>query len=179
MAVTEVAHNPRVELASQERRLLGNMLDGVLLVFTLGIGWLVWYLIVATRGQSPAKQLLGMRVITDEGEPAGLFRMLIRRELLLVVPLWLLAESTGPVGAGIVLGAFVISAAWCIWDSQRQCLWDKLASTVVVLDRDSLNLGLGRELDAEARLQTLASLHRSGAISQEEYRQRAREIEGR
>ena len=35
------------ELASQGRRLAGAVLDGFLFVLTLGIGWVIWYLIVA------------------------------------------------------------------------------------------------------------------------------------
>ena len=66
------------ELASQGRRLAGAVLDGFLFVLTLGIGWVIWYLIVARGGQSPAKQLLRTRVIRDDGQSADLGWMLIR-----------------------------------------------------------------------------------------------------
>ena len=66
------------ELASQGRRLAGAVLDGFLFVLTLGIGWVIWYLIVARGGQSPAKQLLRTRVIRGDGQSADLGWMLIR-----------------------------------------------------------------------------------------------------
>ena len=56
----------------------GAVLDGFLFVLTLGIGWVIWYLIVARGGQSPAKQLLRTRVIRGDGQSADLGWMLIR-----------------------------------------------------------------------------------------------------
>ena len=41
-------------LASQGRRLAGAVLDGLIFVLTLGIGWVIWYLVAARGGQSPA-----------------------------------------------------------------------------------------------------------------------------
>ena len=52
-----------VVLASSARRFGGHVLDTVLMIITAFIGWLIWALIVAKDGQSPAKQLLGMRVV--------------------------------------------------------------------------------------------------------------------
>ena len=43
------------ELASQGRRLAGAVLDGFLFVLTLGIGWVIWYLIVAARRTEPSE----------------------------------------------------------------------------------------------------------------------------
>ena len=65
-------------LASQGRRLAGAVLDGLIFVLTLGIGWVIWYLVAARGGQSPAKRLLGTRVIREDGAVASLSWMLIR-----------------------------------------------------------------------------------------------------
>ena len=43
------------ELASQGRRLAGAVLDGFLFVLTLGIGWVIWYLIVARGRTEPSE----------------------------------------------------------------------------------------------------------------------------
>src|SRR6476659_3326284 len=51
-----------VHLSSAWRRLGGYLLEGVLFVVTLIVGWLIWSIIVWGRGETPAKQLLGMRV---------------------------------------------------------------------------------------------------------------------
>src|SRR6476661_4276701 len=47
-----------VRLSSAWRRLGGYLLEGLLILLTLLIGWLVWSIIVWGRGQTPAKQLL-------------------------------------------------------------------------------------------------------------------------
>ena len=65
---------PGIVTTSARRRLVGFVLDIVLFVVTLGIGYLIWALIVFRGGRSPAKQLLGMRVIKmkdDRGPPDG------------------------------------------------------------------------------------------------------------
>ena len=43
------------ELASQGRRLAGAVLDGFLFVLTLGIGWVIWYLIRGARRTEPSE----------------------------------------------------------------------------------------------------------------------------
>ena len=54
-------------LSSRGQRLGAYLIEVVLVIFTLGIGWLVWALIVFSRGQSPAKHLLDMRVVQLTG----------------------------------------------------------------------------------------------------------------
>lgn len=54
------------------------MLDTPLFGVTLGIGWFIWYLIVAQSGRSPAKQIFGIHVVREDGERPGLERMLLR-----------------------------------------------------------------------------------------------------
>src|SRR5262245_61877134 len=66
-------------LASAGKRLGAALLEGVLVVVTLGIGWLIWSFIVWSKGQTPAKSLLGMRcVITTSGGVAGWGTMFLR-----------------------------------------------------------------------------------------------------
>ena len=49
-----------VRLVSVGRRLGGYLLDLLLAIVTLLIGWLIWSLIVWSPGQSPGEQVLGM-----------------------------------------------------------------------------------------------------------------------
>ena len=73
---------PGVILSSSMRRLGAHLLDGLLCFATCFIGWLVWSLIVYGRGQTPGKQLLGMRVaIMTTGTKAGWGRMFVREYL--------------------------------------------------------------------------------------------------
>lgn len=58
-------------VASRGYRLLGLLLDGLLATVTLGVGWLVWFCFIAGRGQTPAKQIMKMRVIVrSTGQPS-------------------------------------------------------------------------------------------------------------
>lgn len=118
-----------IVLSSAGRRLGGVLLDALLILCTLVIGWIVWTLIVWAQGQTPGKQVLGMRVIRlDTRTYAGWGRMFLRDfvgKLLVAV-----VSSLIPF-----IGA-VIADCWLLWDKDKQELWDKLAGTVVVNDPD-------------------------------------------
>jgi len=125
------------EFASQVRRLAGFLLDCFLFVLTLGVGWVIWYLILARSGQSPAKRLLATRVIRDDGAAAGLGRLLIRDVVVRGIALGTVYEVLMAVlGRGIgwpsITLVFTLSALWCVWDADRECVWDKILGTRVV-----------------------------------------------
>jgi len=111
-------------LSSPGRRIGAALLDFVLSIATCGIGWLVWALIVWNEGKTPAKQILGMRVIEEyDGRPANWGTMAIRE--VIAKPLcWI----------PIVLTVFVL-LFMPLWSPKRQALWDRLAGTVVIDDR--------------------------------------------
>jgi uncharacterized RDD family membrane protein YckC len=99
------------------------LLDGILLVFTVFIGWIIWSLIIWSRGQSPAKQLLGMRVVSlRENKAAGWGTMFVRE---------VIAKPVIGILAWFTLG---IINFWLIWDKNKQQLWDKMVGTIVVSD---------------------------------------------
>ena len=52
-------------------RIVAYLLDFILFYLTLVIGYIIWWLIVLGRGQTPGKQLMGIRVVKDNGEPSG------------------------------------------------------------------------------------------------------------
>jgi uncharacterized RDD family membrane protein YckC len=118
-----------IVLSSAGRRLGGVLLDGLLIFCTLVIGWIVWTLIVWAQGQTPGKQLLGMRVVRlDTRTYAGWGRMFLRDFVgkFLVA----LVSSLIPFVGGI------IADCWLLWDKDKQELWDKIAGTIVVDDPD-------------------------------------------
>ena len=133
-------NEPGPQLASQGRRLAGAVLDAGLFILTLGVGWVVWYLIAARRGQSPAKRLLGMRVIREDGTVATLGWMLIRDLAVRVIAFGaidrLLVAALGEgTGGALTSLLFIVAALWCVWDANRQCLWDKVVRTRIVEGR--------------------------------------------
>jgi uncharacterized RDD family membrane protein YckC len=97
------------------------LLDGLLFVVTAVIGWLVWAFFVSKNGQSPAKSILGLRVVKQAtGRAATRGQMFVR---------WLFKRLLA-----LIAIAWVIAALWMLWDKNRQALWDKLAETIVVDD---------------------------------------------
>ncbi|MCY3602837.1 MAG: RDD family protein [Chloroflexi bacterium] len=138
MARHEAPSAANTVLASRGQRLSGHVLEMALFGLTLGVGWAFWFASTGRGGQTPAKLLLGMRVVDGEGRPASLRRMVIRDVLLKVVAFVLLdllllsMEVEGGLNlalAGVV--AWLAAALWCVWDGNRQCLWDKAAGTRV------------------------------------------------
>lgn len=116
-----------VHLSSPGKRLGAHVVDTILMVVTVFIGWFVWSLVVWTRGQTPGKQLLGMRTVRlRNGKVAGWGTMFLREII-----------AKGVIG---LLGflTFGIIYFWLIWDKNNQELWDKVIDTVVVDDPHGL-----------------------------------------
>src|SRR3954451_16836862 len=113
------------ELTDKGRRFLALLLDGLLAIVTLGIGWIIWSVILRQQGQSPAKSIMKMRVLKlDAGRAANMgdmvMRVLVGMWVLSIVPLW-----------------YVINGVVLLMDQDKyQCLWDKLAGTTVIDDPD-------------------------------------------
>lgn len=91
---------------------------------TLGIGWVIWALMIVGRGQTPAKALLHLRVV-DAGSlrPVGFARMFWVREIV--------AGIVAGLAIPLTLGVLLFMP---FWDRRNQNLWDKISSTYVVLD---------------------------------------------
>ena len=116
-----------VALSSSARRFGELLLEYVLLICTLGIGWLIWSRIAWGRGQTPAKQVLHMRVLNVRtGEVANWGQMFVRE----VIAKWIIGLLSW-----LTLG---IVNFWLIWDKNNQELWDKVASTIVASDPENL-----------------------------------------
>jgi uncharacterized RDD family membrane protein YckC len=112
-----------VRLSSPAKRFAGHMLELGLIIVTAGVGWIVWSFVVYARAQTPAKQLLNMRVMrVDTRERAGWLRMFARE--------WLAKPALGILG-GLTAG---IAYFWMVWDKRNQELWDKVVDTIVVDD---------------------------------------------
>ena len=121
-------------LASRGQRLGGFFLELLLAIVTLGIGWLIWSLIVYSRGQTPAKQLLRLRVVRQEGHRVADWGWMALRELVLKAAIILLLAGIFLLGIVwvIVNGIFLLN------NDQNQTLWDKMLKTVVISDPHNL-----------------------------------------
>ncbi len=113
-------------LSTVGKRLGQYLLDVVLVVVTFGIGYLIWSLIIWSKGQTPAMQCLKMRCVRQDTGATATWGTMFLRE---VVARGLIFGLIGVVTFGI--GSFILLFMLC-WDSKRQELWDKIASTLVV-----------------------------------------------
>jgi uncharacterized RDD family membrane protein YckC len=114
-----------VHLSSSARRLGGHLLELALLAVTALVGWLIWALIVFGRGQTPAKQVLGMRVVKLRTGQAASWGTMFLREFVCKT-----------VIEGLAWFTFGLLNGWLIWDRKNQELWDKMVGTIVVDDPD-------------------------------------------
>ena len=177
-----------VVMAGRGDRLIAWLVSGLILFFTLGIGWLIWWFIVAPRGQNPGKAVCGIRVIRTNGGAVRTGGMFVRGL------------------AGILCGVipFYIDELWLLWDRDAQTLHDKLVNTVVVRAQGSEKIveagGLAAlpagvvpppafappirfssspppaSETAEQALTRLAELRQKELISEEEYQAKRRAI---
>ncbi len=115
--------------ASLLRRLGAYILDAILPFLTLFIGYLIWWLITLQWGQTPGKQLLGIRSMRTDGTSTGWRPTFVREYLVKFIVFNLVL---GSLTGGVV---YVLDLLWALWDRDRQTLHDKVTSTVVVDDR--------------------------------------------
>lgn len=104
----------------ENRGLLGSLLH-FLEDLGIGFGWTGLYFtafVAVWKGQTPAKRLLGLRVVRLDGRPLT----------------WLSSfERFGGYAAGLVTG--LLGFAQVYWDRNRQMIHDKIVETVVVRER--------------------------------------------
>jgi uncharacterized RDD family membrane protein YckC len=96
-------------------------------VFAAILGWMVviygayvaWALILFTKGMTPGKSVLGLRVVGEDGDGARFWRMLFR-------------DLVGKIISGVCL---LLGYVWILVDKKKQGWHDRLASTFVVDQR--------------------------------------------
>jgi uncharacterized RDD family membrane protein YckC len=103
-------------MAGRGERLLAWFVSAVILILTLGIGWIIWWFIVAPRGQNPGKAVVGIRVIRTNGDAVRTGGMFVR----------------GLVGQFAGWIPFFLDDLWILWDRDAQTIHDKLVNTIVV-----------------------------------------------
>jgi uncharacterized RDD family membrane protein YckC len=119
-----------VELASSGRRVGAWFLAIPLAIVTLGIGYVIWGLIVWANGQTPALQVLGMRCWRPEdGRVPGFWWMALR-------------EVVGRIAEGILsFITLLISLILMLTRPDRRSLHDLIAGTVVLYDPNKVLAG--------------------------------------
>jgi uncharacterized RDD family membrane protein YckC len=98
------------------------LVENLLILVTLGIGWIIWAFTLSGSGQTPAKKLLNQTVIDlDTGKPMKLGRMFWMR---------------GFVGGFVANIAFFftvgILSLMPFWDKRNQNIYDKISNSLVI-----------------------------------------------
>jgi len=123
-------------LASRGERIAGLVLEIALMFVTLGIGWMVWSLIVWKDGRTPAKQILKMRVFRLEAREQASWGWMALRQAGIGIGLGVAAEilEAAAVGLGLLLalGFFVTTVVMILTSDLNQTLSDRIVGTVVI-----------------------------------------------
>jgi len=117
-----------VEKVTFNRRFWGNMLlEALLVVVTLIVGWYIWLFFTAKTSQSPAKRLLNVYIVElKSGQAVSAGSVWIRD---VVVKNILFNGIIGNLTLGI---GSIVDAVWVFFDKNRQTLHDKMSGTIVV-----------------------------------------------
>ena len=113
---------PGTELTTAGKRIGTYLLELVLAVVTLGIGYLVWTLIVWARGQTPGKQVMKLRVYHPQNQRAANWGQMFLRQFV-----------GGIVNSLFYIG-LIISVVFLFTDPQRRTVPDRIAGTIVLDD---------------------------------------------
>ena len=129
-------NNSNMRLASLQHRVGAYALDCALAAVTLGIGWIIWSLVVWGQGQTPGKKILKIRVYAADNQRQATWGHMAVREFLIMLAIG--------IGAGLlnlitffVLGSialvawYVMEVVWYYTKGQRT-LRDILVKTLVV-----------------------------------------------
>jgi uncharacterized RDD family membrane protein YckC len=109
-------------VSSVGKLIIAAILDSLLVLITLWIGWLIWAIFAAGRAQTPAKQLLGMRVVDlATGRPLTWGYYVFMRGLI-----------GGIVGS--LASTFTFGVLWFmpVWDTHNQSVAAKVSNSVVI-----------------------------------------------
>jgi uncharacterized RDD family membrane protein YckC len=110
--------------ASRWRRFGAALLDGLLILVTLFLGWVIWFIFTAQDGQTPAKSILKMYYIKSDGTRAGGGYTWLRD--------FVIKQIVGSLLGAVTCYVYtILGPMWCLWDKDRQCLWDKMLNTYV------------------------------------------------
>lgn len=121
--------------ATPLHRFGSSVLEYTLAFVTLGIGWFIWWLILIGRGLTPARQILGLRIVDAKTMlPVTNSQVFVRGFVVYFLAFSALASGLSLVlfGAGWV---FSIISAMLVFRPSHQTLWDQLTNTTVAFKK--------------------------------------------
>ena len=130
------------QLASISDRFASLLIDYIFIGVLLGIGWIVWWLIILHRGQTPGKQLVGIYTafVKSPDMPVswgyGFLRDIFFKLGLIYIIVSVIFTVTLEIfqlGTGFFWILILIDHCWSFWDKSenKQTLHDKIFNTSV------------------------------------------------
>ena len=137
-----VVPNSNLKFASFQHRLGAEALDSAFMLITLWIGWAIWSLVVWGEGQTPAKKILKIRVLSsDTNKPATWGHMAVRQFLiplaLIIASIPLNLISFGIIGGLGIVAWYVLEIVWYFTKGSRS-LRDIFVKTIVINEADNV-----------------------------------------
>jgi uncharacterized RDD family membrane protein YckC len=124
-------------LSSLGQRFGAYLLDALLSLVTLGIGWLIWCCFTFSKGQTPAKSIMDMRVVKQDTGIAATWGEMFLRNVVIV-------GALGLVGFFLFGIPTIVAACMIFGGTLRQTGWDRMVGTVVVNDPQGVTVPPGR-----------------------------------
>jgi uncharacterized RDD family membrane protein YckC len=113
---------PGTQLATAGKRIGTYLLELVLVVVTLFIGYIVWTLIAWSRGQTPGKQVMKLRIYHLQSQRAATWGQMFLRQFV------------GGFVNGLFYIGFIISVVFLFTDPLRRTVPDRIAGTIELDD---------------------------------------------
>jgi uncharacterized RDD family membrane protein YckC len=113
---------PGTELATAGKRIGTYLLEIVLAIVTLLIGYLIWMLIAWGKGQTPGKQVMGLRIYHLQNQRAASWGQMFVRQFL------------GGIVNSIFYIGFIVSVVFLFTDPLRRTVPDRIAGTIELND---------------------------------------------
>ena len=117
------------------RRFTAWVLEIVLISGTAYIGWFIWWLILIGRGQTPARQILGLRIVDIKTmQPVSSSQVFLRGFVVYFLAFSALASALSLLlfGAGWI---FTLVSALLVFRASHQTLWDQMTGTTVGFEK--------------------------------------------
>lgn len=129
-------NNSNMRLASLQHRVGAYALDCALAFVTLGIGWIIWSLVVWGQGQTPGKKILKIRVYAADNQRQATWGHMAVREFLIMLAIGIAAGLLNLItffvlGSIALVAWYVMEVVWYYTKGQRT-LRDILVKTLVV-----------------------------------------------
>ena len=102
-----------------------NFWIAIIPLIVIWLAYLVWWVMLLRRSQTPGKLIMKLWVIRDGGQPAGWGLMFVRE-------FFIKGLLFGILGGVTLYIAILLDLLWPLWDRNKQTLHDKIIGTHVV-----------------------------------------------